>query len=184
VKKFVTESWLVLMLGIVFALLLAGTQTSLQARIEANKKQVVASAVRQVVPDVDRMEAREVNGYQVFRCMDAQGELIGWAVEASGMGFVDKITLVAGLNAEATEITGVKVTENLETPGLGNKIADPQWAGQYGGADATREVTVTKGPASGENEVQAITGATWSSRYTTDIVNEILTEVRPELSSR
>jgi electron transport complex protein RnfG len=74
------------------------------------------------------------------------------------------------------------VIENVETPGLGNKIEGPEWAGQYEGLDARRAVKVEKRPPiSGQNEIQAITGATWSSRYVTEIVNEALARVRPEL---
>jgi len=181
VKKFVEESWLVLILGVVFALLLAATQTSLQARIDANKRHVVEEAIRQVVPGVVSTEELEVAGYKVFKCTGSDDRLVGWAVQASGMGFIDKIMLVVGLSADGQTITGVKVTDNVETPGLGNKIADPEWAGQYKGLDATRKVTVTKGSAGGDNDIQAITGATWSSRYTTDIVNKVLHDVRPKL---
>jgi len=181
VKKFAEESWLVLVLGIVFALLLAGTQTALQARIDENRRQTVDMAIRDVVPNVVSTEESEVDGYKVFKCMDGTGALVGWAVQASGMGFIDKISLVVGLSADRAKITGVTVTDNVETPGLGNKITDPQWIGQYKNMDASRQLKVITSGTPGPNEIQGITGATWSSRYTTDIVNKVLTDVRPKL---
>jgi len=182
VKKFVEESWLVLVMGIGFALLLAGTQTALQGRISENRMRATREAIAEVVPGVVSTEVSEIEGYVVFTCRDEQGDLLGWAIEGSGTGFVDRIRLVVGLSADRERITGVKVTDNLETPGLGNKIAEPEWASQFEGLHASRDVEITKGPAdTADNEVQGITGATWSSRYTADIVNAILEKVRPHL---
>ena len=133
-------------------------------------------------PTPQTTEQLSIADHDVFKCMNADGDHVGWAVDASGTGFVDKIRLVAGYDPELTQITGVRVIENVETPGLGNKIQEPEWVGQYDGLDAAREIVVEKRPpVDGANEIQAITGATWSSRYVTDIINEILKDIRPEL---
>ena len=181
-KKFVAESWLVVTMGVVFACLLAGTQITLSERISVNKQRALNQAVAEVVPNLERSEELEIDGNRVFKCFDANDELTGWAVQASGTGFVDKITLVVGLSADGPEITGLKVIEDLETPGLGNKI-EGEWAYQYQGLDATRGLTVVKGSRSAaNNEIQAITGATYSSTYVTDIVNDVLVRIRPKLA--
>ena len=180
-KKFVEESWLVLLLGIVFAVLLAGTQTSLSARIDANRQKALNEAIAEVVPGTTETQEQEIASRRVFKCLGEGGQSIGWAVQSDGGGFVDKITLVLGFDPELTKVTGMKVIADLETPGLGNKI-EGEWAKQYAGMDAGRELTLIKGPAKAENnEISAITGATWSSRYVTGIVNSVLAEVRPEL---
>jgi electron transport complex protein RnfG len=184
VSKFISESWLVLVMGIVFAAFLAGAQITLSGRITENQQRALNDAIREVVPGTATTETIESEGPArgIYKCLDDSGQLVGWAIDISGGGFVDKIRLVAGLDPEAQTLTGLKVIEDLETPGLGNKIEDPEWAGQYEGLDATREVSVEKRPPiEGQNEIQAITGATWSSRYVTDIVNEVITTVRPEL---
>lgn len=181
-KKFIDESWLVLLMGVVFACLLATTQTSLSARIAENRLRALNEAIGEVVSDVETTEALEVEGNQVYKCLDADGKLSGWAVKASGTGFVDKITVVVGLSPDGASITGLKVIENIETPGLGNKIEGP-WADQYANLDAARNITVKKGGADATaNEVDAITGATWSSRYVTDIVNDVIERIRPKLA--
>jgi len=187
VNKFVNESWLVLTLGVVFAALLAGAQTSLSARIVVNRTRALNEAVAQVVPDTQKIEALAVAGYDrdVFRCLDADGKLAGWAIDAVGMGFADKIRLVVGLSPDTTRIVGLKVIENVETPGLGNKISEDDWAGQYRNLDAGRPVVVHKRPpTAGANEVQAVTGATISSKAVTTIVNEALARVRPALQQQ
>lgn len=184
-KKFVRESWLIVLLGGMFAVLLAAAQTSLSPRIQANAQAALNQAIAAVVPNVASTQTVDVPGYQraVYRCLDAEGQLAGYAVDAVGNGFADKIRLVAGLSADLTQITGIKVIENIETPGLGNKISEQQWAGQFQGLDATRPTAVTKKqPVAGQNEIQAITGATISSQAVTSIVNEAFEQVRPELA--
>ena len=183
-KKFVDESWLVLTMGVVFACLLAGTQTSLSARINENKQKALNEAIAEVVPELDHTEELQIDGNTVYKCLGADDQLTGWAVDASGGGFVDKIRAVVGLSPDGTQITGLKVIGNIETPGLGNKIENPEWTGQYVGLDATRDFSVIKGPRNeANNEISAITGATYSSTYVTDIVNDVINRIRPELDA-
>jgi len=184
VQKFIEESWLILVMGAVFAVLLAGVQTSLAPTITVNQAKALSEAIREVVSGTDRSEEVKIEGYdrKVYRCLGPDGNLVGFAIDAQGIGFADKIHLVVGVTVDAGKITGLKVIENVETPGLGNKIADAEWAGQYRDLDPGREIVVQKRPPKpGENEVQAITGATISSKAVTKIANEALRKVRPEL---
>ncbi len=184
--KFIQESWLILLLGVSFTALLAGTQVSLIDRIRENQNKALNEAISEVVPDLASTEEISIDGQRVFKCLDAGGALTGWAVQASGNGFVDKITLVVGFNAAADTISGLKVIDQVETPGLGNKIKEPQWDHQYVGlkADPSRKLEVVKRKrVEGANEIQAITGATWSSRFVTDIVNNVIENVLPKLEA-
>lgn len=183
--KFIEESWLILVMGVVFAMLLAGAQTSLAPQIAVNQVRALQEAIGQVVPHVAKTEVVPLSGYDrpVYRCLDNDGTPAGWAIDAVGMGFADKIRLVVGLTLDGAQITGLKVIENIETPGLGNKITDEPWAAQYVGLDAGRGITVQKRPPKADdNEVQAVTGATISSKAVTEIVNRALARVRPELA--
>lgn len=184
VKKFVSESWLVLAMGLVFAMVLAGTQGALIGRIRENRQAELNSAVTEVVPGVERFEKTSVEGRDVYKCLDASGKLAGWAIDASGPGFIDRIRLVAGISPDGSKVLGIKVIEDVETPGLGNKIEggeDKPWPQQFAGKPADQPLVVVKQPPRGPNEIQAITGATYSSKYVTDIVNDIIARIRPKL---
>ena len=186
-KKFIDESWLVLVLGVVFALLLAGTQSSLQAKIKENQERALNEAIAKVVPGTTTTEKLEIDGNDVYKCLNEPGELTGWAVDAGGVGFIDKIQLVVGLPPKCNKILGIEVINDNETPGLGNKIrsSQSQWSNQYVGMDASVEIKVLKSGANKDNnEIDAITGATWSSKYVTDIVNDVMTRIRPKLLER
>ena len=84
-------------------------------------------------------------------------------------------------------LTGIKVLEQIETPGLGTKIVeDPSnksnplwWPAQFQGVSTSPEIVVIKNAApSSPNEVQGITGATISSKAVARIVNTDLQRAR------
>ncbi len=199
-QKFLRESWLVLVMGASFALLLGGTQLLTGAQIQENKRAALNEAFQAVVPVMQKSDAAAVvppapaldvvgipggvGAREVYVCYDAETDAtLGFAVDASGGGFVDNIRLVVGLSPDLSQISGIRVIEQIETPGLGNKIeTDPDWYGQYTGMDAGVAIETLKAGADNEqNQINAITGATWSSRYVSDIVNDVLAKVRPEL---
>jgi electron transport complex protein RnfG len=187
-RKFISESWLVVVLGVVFAGLLAGTQTVMKPRIEVNEKAEMQQAIAEVVPGlVGKPEElkEEIAGCPVYRCLNAEGGLAGWAVVAEGGGFIDKIKLVVGLSPDGSEVYGMKVVRHLETPGLGNRIEtkgeENPYPLQYEGKSTNVPLELIKGEPAQPYQIQAITGATYSSQYVLDIVNRVLTEVVPRL---
>ena len=68
----------------------------------------------------------------------------------------------------AEDVAGAKVTSHAETPGLGAKSqADPNWITQFAGQTADGQLKVAKDGGT----INAITGATITSRAVTDGVN-------------
>lgn len=181
-RKFLAQSWLVLLLGTGFSVALAGAQAGFGPRIRENERQALESAVYEVVPDAARFEEIDVSGRKVFKCVKESGDLCGWAVPASGFGFQDEIRLVVGLSPDGNTVTGIKVLLQKETPGLGNKIEEQEWRDQFVGLDASRPGTMLKSePKDKAHEVQAVTGATITSVSVMSIVNGVLADVRPRL---
>ena len=67
------------------------------------------------------------------------------------------------------KITAIEITDvSNETPGLGQNAVKPSFTDQFKGKDSS--LTVTKSGAKG-NEVNAITGATITSKAVTKSVN-------------
>lgn len=181
-QKFFNESWLVLTMGIVFALLLAGTQKAMQPRIFANREAELIEAIAFVVPGTEQREKIRIDGNDVYRCSDGKDMVLGWAVDASGTGFIDKIQLLIGLSPDGSELLGIKVVNHLETPGLGNKIEQGNpFPEQFAGKSTRKPLRVEKRPPQADHEVQAITGATYSSKYVTDVVNDVMDRIVPQL---
>jgi electron transport complex protein RnfG len=108
----------------------------------------------------------------VYAGYDEAGALLGFAVPAEGAGFQDTIKLLYGYNIEKQRVVGMEVLESRETPGLGDKIIkDAEFVGNFRDLAVEPDIVAVKGGRSGENEVDAISGATISSVAVCNIIN-------------
>ena len=80
----------------------------------------------------------------------------------------DGIDVVVGID-ENGAVKGISIIALQETPGLGTKINDKAFLDKFTGASS--EITITKNPPSKDNEIQAITSATYSSKGLAKAVN-------------
>jgi electron transport complex protein RnfG len=105
------------------------------------------------------------------------------AVTAREPGFQEELSLMIGLDPATGVLTGIKVLEQKETPGLGDKIeTDSAFGNQFPGA--LTPLRRDKVRAGGDpSEVQIITGATISSRAVIRIVNNAVARWRPLLAA-
>lgn len=78
------------------------------------------------------------------------------------------IDLLIAMNADGS-VKAVSVVSLGETPGLGTKVNSPDFLSQFRGK--TGEINAVKNSPSSGNEIQAVTGATYSSKGVTKAVN-------------
>jgi electron transport complex protein RnfG len=198
--NFISQTWLVLLLAICFGALLAGMQITLGPTIEANKinetlekvpEMVFGAAHAQELADRKQVvdvtpisvgvdKAGKTIRYSVFEAK-TEGQLAGWVVKTAGQGYADKIEMLIGLDPMIEKITGIFVLDQKETPGLGNKIVTDEWRSQFLAKSTAQPLATVKGKASAGNEIDAITGATISSKAVTDIVNAAVHNLRNPL---
>ena len=103
----------------------------------------------------------------------ADGSYIGdiWIV-TTHEGYAGDIRMAVGVKDHA--VTGVKMLSIGETAGLGMEARDnPEFTKQYVGKNV-ESFTVVKNTPAGESKIQAITGATITSRAVTKAVNAVL----------
>ena len=119
-----------------------------------------------------------------YRVYDASwnGKRAGWVIQTAGQGYADRIELLLGLSPDAERITGLFILDQKETPGLGNKIAADPWRGQFIDQATAVPLAVVKTGADQPHQIDAITGATISSRSVTEIVNRTLADLKTELA--
>jgi electron transport complex protein RnfG len=93
---------------------------------------------------------------------------------AAGPGFQDTIGLLYGYRPGEKIVVGMEILESRETPGLGDKIyKDAVFVGGFSALSVEPQiVAVKKGTKSLPNEIDAITGATISSKAVVRIINE------------
>jgi len=195
------QAWLILVLALIFGVALAAVQANLSGVIAANKLNETLERVPELVwgtATAARMASQnasvditpgtvtikkdlKTSYYNLFR-VTHEGKLAGWVVKAGGQGYADKIELIIGLDPGADTITGLFVLQQKETPGLGNKITFPRWRNQFIRKKTSTPLVVTKGKSQVPNGIDAVTGATISSRSVTGIVNRTIRDVKGRLT--
>lgn len=156
-------------------------------RIQANQRAALERAVFEVLPGTTRLERFSWDGTalaastadqgaleeSIFAGFDANDALVGYAVPSSGPGFQDTIRLIYGLDPSGQRVLGMTVLESRETPGLGDKIyKDPKFVGEFRELVVEPVIELIKGHGTLPNHVDAITGATISSRAVVKILNQ------------
>lgn len=103
----------------------------------------------------------------VFKCL-AGGAEAGYIIKTLPKGYGGEVEVLVGVDLDGNT-TGVRIGTHQETPGLGAKATDAEFYVQYDGKIAA-ETSVTK-QVPNDTEIQAITGATITSRAVTNGVN-------------
>ncbi len=187
------QAWLVLVLALIFGAMLAAVQVKLSPIIAANKLNETLEKVPELVrggTDIDLdispgtlsvQRDGATSFYHLFR-VTAKGQPVGWVVKTEGQGYADRIELLIGFNPDLTAISGLFTLVQKETPGLGANIVSPGWRKQFIGKTTARPLTVVKGGASAPDEIDAITGATISSRSVVGLVNRTIKDLAGKLT--
>lgn len=92
---------------------------------------------------------------------------VGFVVEVTPSGFGGTIDMVVGISTDGT-VTGVSIISMSETSGLGANASKDSFRAQYVGASGTVALNKDGG------EIDALTGATITSRAVTEGVNTAL----------
>jgi electron transport complex protein RnfG len=195
------QAWLVLVLAVGFGVSLAVVQLALGPVIEQNKinetleklpelvlgrvladKMAAQNQDLEIVPrQVEVKKDTRAKFYNVYEAR-YQGERKGWVVKTKGQGYADTIELLLGLSSDLSTITGLFVLDQKETPGLGNKIITDAWRGQFVDAPAGGNLVVVKTGSTHPGEIDAVTGATISSKSVTVLINTAVGDLRSPLT--
>ena len=86
--------------------------------------------------------------------------------------FQDLVQVIFGYDAQARRVLGMKVLSQKETPGLGNKIEEMPFVGEFNGVDAPIEGVKPDRNTGASNQVDMITSVTISSQAVVRTINE------------
>lgn len=114
---------------------------------------------------------------EISKALDTAGNLIGYDITVTTkQGYKDLITLVFGYSLDG-EINGVQIMSINETAGLGMNAAKAEWLGQFMNKKADK-FTVTKTGAGAADQIDAISGATITSKAVTNAINAGISFIR------
>jgi electron transport complex protein RnfG len=136
-------------------------------KIIAQAKKEEAASLKEVFPEGSRFEEiKSGDELLYYKAYNKEGGWIGVAFKASGKGYSSTVETMAGMAKNGT-ITAIKVVNQSETPGLGMRITEPSFTGQF----SNRGIQDIP-------SVQAITGATISSKAVMDSVQKKAQEIK------
>ena len=97
------------------------------------------------------------------------------AFEFKGPGLWGTIEGIISLNPDLKTIRVLRILHQEETPGLGGRIAEPEYLQGFRSKEVFPKIKfVSSGKAKANNEVDAITGATGSSKALERLLNETI----------
>lgn len=123
---------------------------------------------------VDKIKEKNEKFIDLKVGKDGNGDTTGYAIRTSSpiKGYAGDIEIYLGVSLDG-EIVGMKVLSLSETAGLGSNVQNADFQEQYFGKSADMQIGVSKGTPE-ENEIVALSGATYSSRSITSAVNNAL----------
>ncbi|MCU7933073.1 MAG: FMN-binding protein [Candidatus Thiodiazotropha sp. (ex Codakia rugifera)] len=175
--------------------------------IEENQRRAIEAAVFQVIPGAVARKDFVINesgvvavtaenpakGLLIYAGYDSEGRLKGIAAKAAAQGYADMIYLLYGYDPVCQCIRGIKVLKLAETPGLGDKIiTDPNFVANFDALEtrladdgktlANEIVTVKHGTKQHPWEIDAISGATISSKAVGKALNQSAQQLLPGIA--
>ena len=168
--------------ALILALLHSCTQPVIESKLEAEKQDAAATLFG------GGIHAEELTGYEEIYSdfdspvtevltvkKDGANEILGYCVTVAPKGFGGKINMMVAVNPDGT-VKDTEILDMNETPGQGTKINDASFRDQF--VNKTTDITI----GGGANSIDAIAGATVSSRAFVNGVNSALAVVNEILS--
>ena len=154
-------------------LVLAFTYEMTKPIIAAAMDREEQEALKAIMPEADLFKPGTEGEIEYFEALKGRA-LAGYCLKITGSGYGGYMRMIVGIDTDGV-IKGLRILEHQETPGLGSKInetrpgeSEPYFLRQFKGNNA-RTVALRSG-------VDAITGATISSKAVTDAINNAVIE--------
>jgi electron transport complex protein RnfG len=188
-------------------LVIVGSYQGTYDAVAANKRIAMERAVFKVVPAAKSIEAyyaleggsiakagaeAPAGAMKFFAGYDESGRLVGVAAEGGAKGYADTVRIMFGYDPACQCVKNIGVVSMRETPGIGDKILkDRDFLANFEQLDARLDAemkalaheirTVKHGTKADGWQVDAIAGATITSRAVGKAINDTAQALLPKL---
>ncbi|MCS7230587.1 MAG: RnfABCDGE type electron transport complex subunit G [Elusimicrobiota bacterium] len=161
------------------ALSLSFLYVKTQPQIQLNKINKEIKLKKLIIPQAESFIGKNLeNGFDIEECYDVNKNLVGILIKNTTKGYGGTIEYLVGVKLEIPpKIVGIKILSHKETPGLGANITKDKFLSQFIDK-APYEIVLKKDNPDGK--IDAITGATITSRALTDSLNKLLSDINLE----
>jgi electron transport complex protein RnfG len=150
----------------VSVVLLVAVHSVTSSIVESRRVEEITGILENIFPEMSQYELED-EVYIIYE----DGEKAGYAFMASGSGYGGNIDIMVGLDS-GFGIKGVSILSQTETPGVGNRITESSFTDQFKGLSASDIALKSEG-----GKIDAITGATISSRAVVDAIQKRMVEI-------
>lgn len=148
--------------------ILAVTDSITADKIAQNNKNAEIQSRQLVFEEASAFSEEKVSGEAAYvQAYDENENVLGYVFTTSAKGYGGEIKIMTGIDLDG-KVTGIEILSIEETAGLGMNAKKSEFRNRFVGS--TGEFSVVKSDA-GKNEIQALTGATITSKAVTDAVN-------------
>jgi electron transport complex protein RnfG len=147
--------------------LLAGVNSLTKSRIIAQAQAEEEASLKEIIPEAVHFEpVKSDNEIIYYKAHNKEGKLVAVAFKAAGKGYASTVETMVGMAPDG-EIIAIKVVAQNETPGLGAQVVEPAFTTQF-----------KRKNIQNLNQVQAITGASISSKAIIEAVKKKAEEIK------
>ncbi len=158
-------SFILTIIVIVCASLMFIVDNATSEKINTNKNIVLDNRIKNIFPDADSFSGKDP--IEVSK----SGKTIGYLISGNKYGYSSDIEFIVGIDTE-DNIVGVSVVSQKETPGLGTEVDSDSFLDQFIGKQKSDLFLKKDG-----GDIDAVTGATISSKAIIDGLRESLGEI-------
>ncbi|MEW6608149.1 MAG: RnfABCDGE type electron transport complex subunit G [bacterium] len=168
-----------MIISLIGAIILAITNALTKPKIKEVEEMAKLKARQTVLPQaLEFKEFKTKKGF--FKGFDCEDKLVGYVISCLAEGYSGGFWIMVGVDKKF-KIVEMKILTHKETPGLGNKIEEAEFRNQYK-SKGIENLEVVKVPD--KDKIQAITGATISSKAVTEAVKKGLEELEKIIKGR
>ena len=172
VKEVITVTVSLLLICVITTALLAFVSGVTEKPIAENNKIAQNAAMLNVLSDAS--EFRAIRENVVYEALGEDGGVIGYAVKTSADGYGGKVSVMTGISRDGEIIKVAVVSASDETPGLGLNVKKEDFLIQFSGREVPLVLVNASSSTGANNEIHAVTSATYSSRAVVNAVNEAI----------
>ncbi len=176
ISEVATPTAVLAVICIVVTLALSSTNLLTAKKIEALAIETQNKAMAKLIEadEYHELPATTSFGDVTYHAAIKDGDTIGCIFITEANGYGGAISVMTAVDMDGKVIAIEILAADDETPGLGQNVTKPDWYSQFSGLKD--DIIVIKGGTANaqNNEINAVTGATISSKAVTEAVNQAL----------
>lgn len=176
ISDIATPTAVLAIICVVVTLALSSANALTHKKIEAlaieNQNKAMAKLIE--ADEYHELPANTSFGDITYNAAIKDGDTIGCIFVTKAKGYGGTVSVMTAVDMDGKIIAVEILAAADETPGLGQNVTKPDWCAQFTGLK--ENITVIKGGSANadNNEINAVTGATISSKAVTSAVNQAL----------